>query len=273
MQNEHGHAEEGKATEWFGGTAPAHEAATAYGLLQFRDMAKVSEVDAKTDRADAAISDGAAANGKGGFKRKSAGYARHVRPRLRRPHHRTPTSSGALTEGSPDDDVTKELDALAGAGENDRRTRNTGRWWRTVSINRSRHTEARRTTVEGNLAELQKDDGHLDAAQTRALPDQAAAIYRSRRRALSILAWLKANNPAEFTANTVKAVQWIGQQRGGYGGFGSTQSTILALKALIAFTKENKKTAEAGELDAVSSRSTQVGKLASAAGAAKSLHR
>ena len=28
--------------EWFGGTAPAHEALTAYGLLQFRDMARVS---------------------------------------------------------------------------------------------------------------------------------------------------------------------------------------------------------------------------------------
>ena len=27
--------------EWFGGTAPPHEALTAYGLLQFRDMARV----------------------------------------------------------------------------------------------------------------------------------------------------------------------------------------------------------------------------------------
>ena len=31
--------------EWFGGTAPPHEALTAYGLLQFRDMAHVREVD------------------------------------------------------------------------------------------------------------------------------------------------------------------------------------------------------------------------------------
>ena len=29
--------------EWFGGTAPPHEALTAYGLLQFRDMAKVGQ--------------------------------------------------------------------------------------------------------------------------------------------------------------------------------------------------------------------------------------
>src|SRR5205085_10053330 len=65
--------------------------------------------------------------------------------------------------------------------------------------------------------------------------------------ALAVLGWLKANRP-EFLTPVRTAIQWIGQQRGGYGGFGSTQSTILALKALIAYTKANKKTAEAGEL-------------------------
>ncbi|OAI41885.1 hypothetical protein AYO40_02235, partial [Planctomycetaceae bacterium SCGC AG-212-D15] len=34
-----------KGYEWFGGTAPAHEALTAYGLMQFRDMAAVYDVD------------------------------------------------------------------------------------------------------------------------------------------------------------------------------------------------------------------------------------
>ena len=31
--------------EWFGGAAPAHEALTAYGLMEFVDMAKVHDVD------------------------------------------------------------------------------------------------------------------------------------------------------------------------------------------------------------------------------------
>src|SRR5262249_44652927 len=31
--------------EWFGGTAPPHDALTAYGLLQFHDMAKLQPVD------------------------------------------------------------------------------------------------------------------------------------------------------------------------------------------------------------------------------------
>jgi hypothetical protein len=62
-----------------------------------------------------------------------------------------------------------------------------------------------------------------------------------------VLAWLK-GNPGEFNLNLRKAINWIGQQRGGYGGFGSTQSTILALKALIEHAKANKKTPEAGTL-------------------------
>src|SRR5205085_8419057 len=31
--------------EWFGGVAPPHEALTAYGLMQFKDMAQVHPVD------------------------------------------------------------------------------------------------------------------------------------------------------------------------------------------------------------------------------------
>src|SRR6478672_8587500 len=63
-----------------------------------------------------------------------------------------------------------------------------------------------------------------------------------------MLGWLKANNPADFNQNVLKAVKWLGKQRGGYGGFGSTQSTILALKALIAYTQEHKKAVEPGDL-------------------------
>jgi A-macroglobulin TED domain len=63
-----------------------------------------------------------------------------------------------------------------------------------------------------------------------------------------VLAWLKANRPADFTVPLQKSIKWIGQQRGGYGGFGSTQSTILALKALIAYTRAHKRAAEDGEI-------------------------
>jgi hypothetical protein len=81
------------------------------------------------------------------------------------------------------------------------------------------------------------------------------------------LAWLRADQQADFGDNIRLGADWLGKQRGGHGGYGSTQSTILALKALIAYTKENKKTAEAGELKLfVNGRAEAVGVKAFAAG-------
>jgi hypothetical protein len=97
------------------------------------------------------------------------------------------------------------------------------------------------------VAGAQKEDGHLDAAQT-SITGSGGRDLQIETTALAVLGWLKANRPGDFNAPVQKAVKWLGQQRGGYGGFGSTQSTILALKALIAFTRANKKTPEAGEL-------------------------
>ncbi len=96
------------------------------------------------------------------------------------------------------------------------------------------------------VTELQKPDGHLDAEQT-SITGSGGRDLQIETTALAVLGWLKAN-PGEFNASVQKAINWIGQQRGGYGGFGSTQSTILALKALILYTKANKKTPESGEL-------------------------
>src|SRR5262249_11170025 len=93
----------------------------------------------------------------------------------------------------------------------------------------------------------QKEDGHLEAAQT-SITGSGGRDLQIETTALTVLAWLKANRPADFNVPLQKAVKWIGQQRGGFGGLGSTQSTILALKALIAHAKANKRPQEAGEL-------------------------
>src|SRR5262249_57844398 len=56
--------------EWFGGTAPAHEALTAYGLLEFRDMAKVHDVDKNmVERTRQYLL--SRKDGKGGFQRNA----------------------------------------------------------------------------------------------------------------------------------------------------------------------------------------------------------
>jgi hypothetical protein len=225
--------------EWFGGTAPPHEALTAYGLLEFRDMERVFPVDKDMiERTRTYLLD--QRDGRGGFKRN----ARALDTFGRAPQHITSAYIvWALTE-SGDSDVDRELDALtkqAGDSKDPYFLALVGN----SLINRGK-AEAGVVLLK-KLAGFQQADGHLDAAET-SITHSGGNDLRIETTALATLAWLKANRPAEFQENVRKAVAWVGQQRGGHGGFGSTQSTILALKTLIAYTAENRKTAEAGTL-------------------------
>ena len=225
--------------EWFGGTAPPHEALTAYGLLEFRDMAKVRDVDpAMLKRTqDYLLS---RRDGKGGFLRNPMAVDSFGRA----PEDVTNAYIvWALTESGKDDDLTTELNALAEQAK----TSKDPYFLSLVAnslINRARTDEA--TAILQTVAGAQKEDGHLDAEKT-SITGSGGRDLQIETTALAVLGWLKAN-PGAFNAPLQKAVKWVGQQRGGYGGFGSTQSTILALKALIAYTNANKRTAEGGEL-------------------------
>ncbi len=247
--------------EWFGGTAPAHEALTAYGLMQFRDMARVYDVDpSMVKRTQEYLL--ARRDGKGGFERN---------PRALDTFGAAPADITnayivwALTESGKDDDISKELDALVKQSE----TSKDPYFLSLVAnslINRGKTADG--VALLKKVAEAQKEDGHLDAERT-SITNSGGRDLQIETTALGVLGWLR-GNPGQFALPLQKAVRWIGQQRGGYGGFGSTQSTILALKALIAYTKANKKTAEAGVLQLfVNDR--PVSRLAFPAGAADAL--
>jgi hypothetical protein len=225
--------------EWFGGAAPAHEALTAYGLMQFRDMARVCEVDpAMVKRTQEYLL--SRRDGKGGFERN---------PRALDTFGAAPPNITnayivwALTEGGKDDDIGKELAALTKQAETSKDP-----YFLSLVANSliNRGKTASGAALLKKVAEAQKEDGHLDAEQT-SITHSSGRDLQIETTALAVLGWLK-GNPGEFARPLQKAIKWIGQQRGGYGGFGSTQSTILALKALIAYAKANKKTAEAGAL-------------------------
>jgi hypothetical protein len=225
--------------EWFGGAAPAHEALTAYGLMQFRDMARVCEVDpAMVKRTQEYLL--SRRDGKGGFERN---------PRALDTFGAAPPNITnayivwALTEGGKDDDIGKELAALTKQAETSKDP-----YFLSLVANSliNRGKTASGAALLKKVAEAQKEDGHLDAEQT-SITHSSGRDLQIETTALAVLGWLK-GNPGEFAQPLRKAIEWIGRQRGGYGGFGSTQSTILALKALIAYTKANKKTAEAGVL-------------------------
>jgi hypothetical protein len=225
--------------DWFGGKDQQHEALSAYGLLQFRDMSRVMDVDpnliARTRGYLLAQRDG-----KGGFKRN----ARAIDSFGRAPDDITNAYIvWSITESGKDDDVTTELEALGGQAK----TSKDPYFLALVAnslINRAKTAEA--MDLLKKLVAAQQSDGHLNAERT-SITGSGGRDLEIETTGLAVLGWLK-GNPGEFNAPVQKAIKWIGQQRGGYGGFGSTQSTILALKALIAYTKANKKTPEAGTL-------------------------
>lgn len=228
--------------EWFGGQAPPHEALTAYGLLQFHDMAQVHAVDSEmVARTRAYLL--SRRKPEGGFQRNpraldSFGGA---------PQHITDAYIvWALTETGKED-MTKDIDMLLRQFP-----KSTDPYFLSLLANallNSDGAERANQAVEllKRVRAKQAADGSVAGAQT-SITRSGGRDLQIETTALAMLAWMKANRPAEFTEPLQKAVKWINQQRGGYGGFGSTQSTILALKALIAYTKASKQTAENGML-------------------------
>jgi hypothetical protein len=226
--------------EWFGQTAPPHEALTAYGLLQFHDMAKIYPVDAAmVERTTKYLLD--QRDGKGGFKRN----VRAIDSFGRAPDHITSAYIvWSLTDSGVKEDLSPELTALFAKAKDSPDPYFTA----LVTLG---HVNAGKTEDALDLAkklrDVQKDDGHLEGTQTSITGSKGRDLHLETT-ALAVLAWLKANRPDEFHTSVQKAVKWISGQRSGQGSFGATQSTILALKALIAFTRDSKKVAEDGKL-------------------------
>ncbi len=226
--------------EWFGQTAPPHEALTAYGLLQFHDMANVYAVDKDmVERTTKYLL--AQRDGQGGFKRN----ARALDSFGRAPDHITNAYIvWALTDAGVTEDLTKELSALAAKAKDSKDPYFTA-LVALGHLHRGKNVEA--LGLAKKLKDVQKDDGHLQGTETSITGSQGRDLQLETT-ALAVLAWLKANRPEEFHTSVEKAVKWISAQRSGQGSFGATQSTILALKALIAHTRDAKKIAEDGKL-------------------------
>ena len=222
--------------EWFGGD-PGHEALTAYGLMQFRDMEKVFDVDpAMLGRTAEWLL--ARRDGHGGFQRN---------PKALDSFGQAPADvtdayiTWALSESGQsgiDAEVKHALEL--GRKSDDRLRRGPGRRDRPECQTAGRRPQTARKARQGR----RPTTGIWTAARARS-PAAAGSRFRSKPRRLAALAWLKS---PEFAVQAEKAVQWIVAHRQGGGGFGSTQATILALKAMVEHAKANRRTANAGTL-------------------------
>ncbi len=225
-----------KGYEWFGG-APAHEALTAYGLLQFADMQRVrpsTVSQAMVDRTHNWLM--GRRDGKGGFQK----------------------SAQALDQfGRADDDITNAyiVYSLAEAGYRD-----IGPELTAATAKAAASGDPYQLALVANALQAFGDEGRarplLAALYTKQGADGAweglkhsvtrstGISLRVETTALALLATLRdERRPGQALAS---GVRWLVGARSGAGNFGSTQGTILALKALTSYAKFAQQTAEDG---------------------------
>lgn len=208
--------------DWFGDD-PGHEALTAYGVLEFREMAKVyPDVDRAmiTKAVDFLRSK---RDGNGGYERSSK-------------------QVDSFGQASPEVTDAYITYALAEAGEKDldkelARARSTGKQTKdpyvlalsAAAVLAIDPGDAAGKTALTRLAKLQSEDGHFGGA-AESITRSSGAALDIETTAFAVLALMKSK--AAYGKEIDRALAWITTQRDQWGGFASTQATILALKAL-----------------------------------------
>jgi uncharacterized protein YfaS (alpha-2-macroglobulin family) len=223
-----GYESPSKGYEWFGGD-PGHEALTAYGLLEFREMQKVyPEVDQKmVDRTHAWLH--GRRDGKGGFHRD----------------HRTHN----IGLGNQDIDDAYITYALAESGERDlaaeiAHVKDVGGQTRdpyllalaAAGVLAYDANDSAGKAMLGRLAKLQAADGRFPGATTTVTGSGGQAL-EIETAALAAIAMMKAGSA--YDREIGKALEWLKTQKDQWGGYASTQATILALQALTARPTSN----------------------------------
>ncbi len=207
--------------EWFG-HSPAHEALTAYGLLQFTDMSKVRAVDKDMmDRTRAWLFE--RRDGHGGFNHSSLstetlGFASY--------DFMNAYVVWALVE-SGQKGLEKEIAAVK---ESSTSTKDSYLIALGANILSETGDSEGALRLMEKLAKAQDINGSVTGATT-SITRSGGTSLAIETTALSALAWM--HDPA-YASNVEKAMKWI-LAANRNGKFGSTQSTILALRSIVAY--------------------------------------
>jgi hypothetical protein len=210
-----------KGYEWFGAD-PGHEALTAYGLMQFTDMARVRSVDKDMlDRTRAWLL--SRRDGKGGFS---------LNPKALDSFGGAPADTTnayivwALIE-SGEKGLEKEIASVKASAAS---TQDSYIVALAANILHATSDQAGGRQLMDMLAKSQDAAGNVKGAVTSITRSGGGALAIETT-ALSVLAWMR--EPA-YAANAEKGLKWIVESNKS-GRFGSTQSTILALRSIIAY--------------------------------------
>lgn len=210
--------------EWFGAD-PGHDALSAYGLLEFTDMALVREVDkGMLARTREFVMD--ARDSKGGYKRLT--HTLHTW--IADPECNNAYITWALLEcGTPAKEIEKEI---AWIRENIARASNTYAIALGANIMAMAGDGDTAKAFMNKLAAKQSSSGMVEGATTSVIGSGGEALAIETT-ALATLAWMRDPN---YAGNVEKGMKWLCEACKG-GRFGSTQSTILALRAIVTYDK------------------------------------
>ena len=226
-----------KGYEWFG-AAPAHEALTAYGLMEFNDMKEVypSVSTQMIDRTAKYLM--GRKDGKGGFKRNSKALDRFGRASDR-------ITNGyivyALSEAGYTD-IKKEANTAYEQALDSKDPYAIGMAANTM-FNLGETAKAEKAVEE--LLKRQVKNGSFKGA-TESITRSGGLALDIETTAIGAMALMKSNTPKMMQLNN--AMGFMAKSRTG-GGFRSTQATVLALKALKQFAAMSKKTKESGSIE------------------------
>jgi alpha-2-macroglobulin-like protein len=221
--------------EWFGGD-PGHEALTAYGLLQFHDMAKVYAVDAgmigRTQNWLLARRDG-----KGGYLRNARALDQFgAAPE---PITDAYVTYALLQAGTPASTLRKEIEALVA-----RMTTQDPYELALISCALQLAGRPEAAQTRQSLIALQQTDGSLHGTTT-SITHSGGQDLIVETTGFAVLAWL--TDPS-CHAQMLHAVQFLQSCRSASGTFGATQATIAALRALTAYAQNHRTMREPGTL-------------------------
>jgi TonB-dependent SusC/RagA subfamily outer membrane receptor len=214
----------GGGFEWFG-TPAAHEALSAFGLIEFYEMQKVyDDVDRNVVRrtADWLMS---RRDGKGGFKQNSGKYGFSAAPK----HVNNAYIVYALAE-------TKQSDFELEFGTALEEARSSGDMYRMALVAIAAHDLGKIEVYQSLVNEFKTFANRSELAN---IPVAHSITYSSGRslvnETIGFWAQALAKDDMKNLADLNKCIKFLMSGKDAYG-FGSTQATTVCLQALCAFT-------------------------------------
>jgi hypothetical protein len=231
-----GYESKSKGYEWFGGD-PGHEALTAYGLMEFADMAKVyGDVDpGMVQRTRRWLMD--RRDGKGGYQRnpRALDSFGQASPEV---------TNGYITYALTEAGETKIADEIAYQERMARDTKDPYVLALAAGTLVNVRSSGAKAAIE-RLRGMQAADGSFPGADHSITRSGGDALLIETT-ALAAMAMMDAGLAHEPPVR--KAVDWLNAHRDGFGSFSSTQATILSLRAMTAYADATRATQSSGTL-------------------------